>query len=122
MESSFSTALSALPPWQLARTCMVAFLALGLLTNVFSLYVVRHYPAQARFLSSPFNCWLDLLARVYVCISWRDVLLPPPSKRRSQYHVRGVCTRTIFCCCFFSLRKFTPWDSSGPSRLCLLPA
>eukprot|EP00903_Cladosiphon_okamuranus_P014070 g13077.t2 len=39
LERSSSATLFALPPWQLARTCMVAFLALGLLTNVFSHYV-----------------------------------------------------------------------------------
>lgn len=32
-------ALSALPPWQLARTCMVVTLILGQLTSVFSHYV-----------------------------------------------------------------------------------
>eukprot|EP00752_Nemacystus_decipiens_P004301 g3930.t1 len=39
VEHSSPTTLSALPPWQLARTCMVAILALGLATNVFSHYL-----------------------------------------------------------------------------------
>lgn len=33
--------LVKLPPWQLARTCMVAFLAVGLLSNIVAHYVFR---------------------------------------------------------------------------------
>ena len=32
---------SKLPPWQLARTCMVFLLGLGLVTNIFAHYVFR---------------------------------------------------------------------------------
>eukprot|EP00752_Nemacystus_decipiens_P009899 g8831.t1 len=34
-----SASLAKLPPWQLARTCMVALLGFGLLTNIFAHYV-----------------------------------------------------------------------------------